>query len=143
VAITNCLNFGNPEKPDVMWQFTEAVRGIADACRALGTPVTGGNVSFYNETNGRAIYPTPVIGMLGVLDQAERSVGLGFRNQGDQIILLGSTDPGDFGGSEYAKVVNSTVAGRPPKLDIEREKALLGFLADAAEASHLSSAHDL
>jgi phosphoribosylformylglycinamidine synthase subunit PurL len=143
VAVTNCLNFGNPEKPDVMWQFAEAIRGIADACRELETPVTGGNVSFYNETNGRAIYPTPVIGMLGVLERADRSVGLAFRNQGDRILLIGSTEAGDFGGSEYAKVVNSTVAGRPPTLDIAREKALLDFLERGAGSSVLSSAHDL
>ena len=100
VAVTNCLNFGDPTNPDVMWQFAEAVRGIGDACRRLGTPVTGGNVSFYNETNTAAIYPTPVIGMLGVLDDAGRAVRLGLRRDGDTLILLGRTAPGDFGGSD-------------------------------------------
>jgi phosphoribosylformylglycinamidine synthase len=115
LAITNCLNFGNPEKPDVMWQFAEVVRGMGDACRALGTPVTGGNVSFYNETKGRAIFPTPVIGMLGVLDHAERAVGLRLRQDGDVLVLLGDTDLEDFGGSAYSKVINSTIGGPPPK----------------------------
>jgi phosphoribosylformylglycinamidine synthase len=142
LAITNCLNFGNPEKPGVMWQFAEAVRGIGDACRALETPVTGGNVSFYNETNETAIYPTPVIGMLGVLPSPEKSVGLAFPNSGD-ILLAGVTRPDDFGGSEYAKVINDTVAGRPPVLDMDAEKALQPFLIGAAEESLLDSAHDV
>jgi phosphoribosylformylglycinamidine synthase len=143
VAVTNCLNFGNPEKPDVMWQFTETVRGIKDACLALGTPVTGGNVSFYNETNNRPIYPTPVIGMLGVLDRAEDSVGVGFVADGDSIVLLGSTDPDDFGGSDWAKLINHTVGGRPPRLDIEAEKRLHAVLVEAASRRYVCSAHDL
>jgi phosphoribosylformylglycinamidine synthase len=142
VAITNCLNFGNPEKPEVMWQFAEAVRGIGDACAALGTPVTGGNVSFYNETKGRPIYPTPIIGMLGILDRPDASVGLGFRSRGDVIMVAGATSPGDLGGSEYAKVVNGIVGGKPPFLDLDAEKALIGFLQEAAGASLLRSAHD-
>jgi phosphoribosylformylglycinamidine synthase len=125
-----------------MWQFSEAVKGIGDAAAALGTPVTGGNVSFYNETNGRPIFPTPVIGMLGVLHAADQSVGLGFGLEGDVIILAGDTAPDDFGGSEYAKTVNGVIAGRPPKLDIEREKSLAEFLYDAAGAGLLHSAHD-
>ncbi|HJR45593.1 MAG TPA: phosphoribosylformylglycinamidine synthase subunit PurL [Actinomycetota bacterium] len=142
LAITNCLNFGNPEKADVMWQFSETVRGIADACRALGTPVTGGNVSFYNETNGRAIYPTPVIGMLGsVLDPAG-AVGLAFATDGDAVMLLGATDETAFGGSEYAKVVNGVVAGRPPALDLDAEGALHRVLIAGAEQGLFSSAHD-
>jgi phosphoribosylformylglycinamidine synthase subunit PurL len=142
VAITNCLNFGNPEKSDVMWQFAETVRGIGDACAALGTPVTGGNVSFYNETDGRAIYPTPIIGMLGILDRPSASVGLGFRAAGDVISVAGVTSPEDLGGSEYAKVVNGVVGGRAPVLDLDAERALIGFLQDAAAASLLRSAHD-
>jgi phosphoribosylformylglycinamidine synthase subunit PurL len=142
LAVTNCLNFGNPEKPGVMWQFAEAVRGIGDACRELGTPVTGGNVSFYNETNGRAIYPTPVIGMLGSLQDAGRAVQSGFRADGDAIVLLGATDPADFGGSDYARIVHGTVGGLPPKLDLGREKALHALLADAAGDGLLHSAHD-
>jgi phosphoribosylformylglycinamidine synthase len=142
-AITNCLNFGSPEKPEVMWQFAEAVRGIGDACRELGTPVTGGNVSFYNETNGRAIYPTPVIGMLGVVGPPERAVGLAFTTERAAIVLLGATAASGFGGSEYAKVVNGVVAGRPPALDMAREKALHEVLIAGSEQGLFVSAHDL
>ena len=142
LAITNCLNFGNPEKPGVMWQFAEVVRGISDACTALGTPVTGGNVSFYNETNGRAIYPTPVIGMLGSLPAGVAPVGLALRADGDVVYLLGKTSTVDFGGSDYAKVVNGVIAGLPPALDLEAERRLHGLLLDAAGASLVRSAHD-
>jgi phosphoribosylformylglycinamidine synthase subunit PurL len=143
LAVTNCLNFGNPEKPDVMWQFAEVVRGIGDACKALGTPVTGGNVSFYNETMGRAIYPTPVIGMAGVCGSPETSVGLGFRDDSDVVLLLGSLDEAAFGGSEYAKVLNDTVAGKPPALDLVAEKRLHDLLFEAAGGGMLRSAHDV
>ncbi|MDQ3986821.1 MAG: phosphoribosylformylglycinamidine synthase subunit PurL [Actinomycetota bacterium] len=143
LAVTNCLNFGNPEKPEVMWQFAEAVRGIGDACRALGTPVTGGNVSFYNETDGRAVYPTPVIGMLGALDRAEKAVGMAFVEDGDIAFLLGETNPGDFGGSEYAKVINDVVAGRPPRLDLSAETRLIGLLVRLAADGVTRSAHDV
>ena len=143
IAITNCLNFGSPERPEVMWQFAEVVRGIRDACEALATPVTGGNVSFYNETQGRAIYPTPVIGMLGVLESARGSVGLAFGSAGDALVLLGETRADDFGGSEYAKVVNHTVAGRPPALDLEAEHRLHGVLIEAATRGLVRSSHDL
>jgi phosphoribosylformylglycinamidine synthase len=143
LAITNCLNFGNPEKPGVMWQFAEATRGIADACSALGTPVTGGNVSFYNETSGRAIYPTPVIGMLGVLDDLDDRVGMGFAAEGDAIVLLGRTDPEDMGGSEYGKVLHGRVGGTPPRLDLGSEIALHRLLHRAARAGLVGSAHDL
>ena len=142
LAITNCLNFGNPEKPEVMWQFSEVIRGLKDACLALGTPVTGGNVSFYNETNDRPIYPTPVIGMLGVLESLETNVGLAFRDEGDAIFLLGTTSLDDFGGSEYAKVVNGAIGGPPPALDMEAEKALHQVLWNAAGAGLLRSSHD-
>ncbi len=143
LAVTNCLNFGNPEKPEVMWQFAETVRGIGDACRALGTPVTGGNVSFYNETEGRPIYPTPVIGMLGALERAADAVGPAFTKAGDHILLLGATDPGDFGGSEFAKVVNGVVGGHPPALDIDAERALQALLVEVAAERLVRSAHDL
>jgi phosphoribosylformylglycinamidine synthase len=143
LAITNCLNFGSPEKPEVMWQFSEVVRGIRDACLALETPVTGGNVSFYNETNDRPIYPTPVIGMLGVLDSPESNVGLAFREEGDMVVLFGSTSTDDLGGSEYAKVVNDTIGGPPPKLDMDSEKALHSLLHSAASQGLLRSSHDL
>jgi phosphoribosylformylglycinamidine synthase len=141
LAITNCLNFGNPEKPDVMWQFAEAVRGMKDACTALGTPVTGGNVSFYNETNGKAIYPTPVIGMLGVVPDGATVRGLGFTADDEPIVLLGTTSGTDFGGSEYSLVVNGTVAGVPPKLDLDAERAVLDLLADLDGLA--TAAHDL
>jgi phosphoribosylformylglycinamidine synthase len=143
VAITNCLNFGNPEDPEVMWQFEEVVRGISDACIALGTPVTGGNVSFYNETKGRPIYPTPVIGMLGVLDSYRSALGAAFVQEGHQIVLLGSTDPVDLGGSEYAKVIHGTVAGKPPKLDLGAERNLHALLHAAAKQGLVASCHDL
>ncbi|MFN2588942.1 MAG: phosphoribosylformylglycinamidine synthase subunit PurL [Actinomycetota bacterium] len=143
LAVTNCLNFGNPEKPDVMWQFAEVVRGIGDACAALGTPVTGGNVSFYNETSGRAIYPTPVVGMVGVCHSPERSVGAAWREEGDVLLLLGSFDGGAFGGSEYGKVVNGAIGGKPPAPDLVEERRLHGLLLDLAGAGVLSSAHDI
>jgi phosphoribosylformylglycinamidine synthase subunit PurL len=143
VAITNCLNFGNPENPEVMWQFAEVVRGISDACIELSTPVTGGNVSFYNETKGRPIYPTPVIGMLGILESFRSALGGAFMQDGHQIVMLGSTDPGDFGGSEYAKVIHGIVAGKPPKLDLRSERALHQILHAAAKRRLLASCHDL
>lgn len=143
LGVTNCLNLGDPTKPEVMWQLEEVVRGIADVCVALETPVTGGNVSFYNETAGSPIYPTPVIGMLGVLDATERAVGLGFGRVGDDIVLIGETDPDGFGGSEYAKVVNETVAGHPPRLDIVRESAVVDVLVAAADRGLTSSCHDV
>ena len=143
LAVTNCLNFGNPEKTDVMWQFAEAVRGIGDACSALETPVTGGNVSFYNETAGRAIYPTPVIGMLGSMADATKAVGLALQNEGDVVLLLGDTDASAFGGSEYAKVINGTIAGKPPALDLAAERALQRVLIAGADQRLFASAHDL
>ena len=143
LAVTNCLNFGNPEKPEVMWQFAETVRGIGDACKALGTPVTGGNVSFYNETDGRPIYPTPVIGMLGAIDRAEKAIGMGFAEEGDVALLFGETDPGDFGGSEYAKLINGAVGGRPPRLDLDVEARLIDLLVRLVDDGLLRSAHDV
>jgi phosphoribosylformylglycinamidine synthase subunit PurL len=142
IALTDCLNFGNPEKPDVMWQFAETIRGMADACRSLGTPVTGGNVSFYNETNGRSIWPTPVVGMLGVLE-VSAPVGVGWRADDHSIVLVGRTDPGDFGGSEYSEVVNGAVSGRPPAVDFARERALHSFLIEGARTGAFASAHDV
>ncbi|MGH2819065.1 MAG: AIR synthase-related protein, partial [Actinomycetota bacterium] len=143
VAVTNCLNLGNPERPEVMWQFAEVVRGLGDACRDLGTPVTGGNVSFYNETSGRAIHPTPVVGMLGVLDDVHAAVGVGFGDDGDAIVVLGDVDPSALGGSEYAEVVNGRTAGVPPRLHIEREAALHRLLHAAAGDRLVASAHDV
>ncbi|MBA2272570.1 MAG: phosphoribosylformylglycinamidine synthase subunit PurL [Actinobacteria bacterium] len=143
VAVTNCLNFGSPEESVVMWQFTEVVRGIADACRGLGAPVTGGNVSFYNETEGRPIHPTPVIGMLGVLDSLQAQVGIGFRAEGDAILLLGATDGFDLGGSELAAMGGGEPSGRPPRLDLAAERSLHGLLGRASTEHLLRSAHDL
>jgi phosphoribosylformylglycinamidine synthase subunit PurL len=141
VAITNCLNFGNPERPEVMWQFAESIRGMAEACRAFDTPVTGGNVSFYNESRDSAIWPTPVIGMLGVLEDYRLAVGTAFGDPGDVIFLIGETMP-ELGGTEFAEAVLGTLAGRPPAIDLDREAALLRLLVRAARRDVLSSAHD-
>jgi phosphoribosylformylglycinamidine synthase subunit PurL len=141
IGATNCLNFGNPERPEIMWQFVEAVEGIAEACRALDVPITGGNVSLYNETNGEAIYPTPVIGVVGVLDDAARVVARAFRDEGDEIVLLGESF-GELGGSEFLKVVHRMVKGQPPRLDLAREAALIALLGRAASAGLMRSAHD-
>jgi phosphoribosylformylglycinamidine synthase len=140
LAITNCLNFGNPERPEVMWQFAESVRGMADACRAFETPVTGGNVSFYNESGDSAIWPTPVIGMLGLLGDYRLAVRHGFED-GVLVYLLGETFP-ELGGSEFAETTLGVVAGRPPALDLDRERALHRLLIEAARADLLTSAHD-
>jgi phosphoribosylformylglycinamidine synthase subunit PurL len=152
IAATNCLNFGNPEKPEVMRQFSDAIDGILDACRALGTPITGGNVSFYNETLGRAIYPTPVLGVLGILEDAECAVGMGFLHEGDAIVLLQGTIEGrtmsdeqrrEFLSSEYAKTIHNVVAGVPPAIDLYAEKALIDCLVALAAERALQSAHDI
>lgn len=142
VAITNCLNFGNPEKPGIFWQFARSVEGLAVGCERLDTPVVGGNVSFYNESFGEAIYPTPVIGMLGLLQDVDKRVNSGFRREGDHVILLGETKD-EFGGSEYHKVFHDVVAGVPPAVDWNAETALVDFLVTAAADGLLASAHDL
>ncbi len=141
LAVTNCMNFGNPERPEVMWQFSESVRGMTDACNAFGTPVTGGNVSFYNESGDSAIWPTPVIGMLGLIRDHRLLVRTGFPGPGMLLYLLGETFP-ELGGSEFAEVVLGRIAGRPPAIDLEREAALHRLLIDAAESDVLASAHD-
>ncbi|MGE5673116.1 MAG: phosphoribosylformylglycinamidine synthase subunit PurL, partial [Mycobacterium leprae] len=142
VAITNNLNFGNPEKPEIYWTFSEAVDGIAEACNALGTPVTGGNVSFYNETNGEAIYPTPVIGMIGLHENVERRVTPGFKQAGDLIVLLGETKD-ELGGSEYLKLVHGTVAGDAPALDLDLEKRLQQVVLNVIHQGIVTAAHDV
>jgi phosphoribosylformylglycinamidine synthase II len=142
IAVTNCLNFGSPEDPAVMWQFAEAVRGLADACQVMGTPVTGGNVSFYNQTGTQAIHPTPVVGMLGVIDDVERRTPMGFRADGESILLLGATAE-ELSGSEWAWVVHGHLGGVPPKVDLEREKLLGEVLVAGSRDGLLSSAHDL
>ncbi|HEY8018633.1 MAG TPA: phosphoribosylformylglycinamidine synthase subunit PurL [Actinomycetota bacterium] len=141
LAITNCLNFGNPERPVVMWQFSESIRGISDACRAFETPVTGGNVSFYNESADSAVWPTPVIGMLGLLADHRLRVPTGFPRPGLAVYLLGET-LAELGGSEFAEAVLGVVAGQPPRLDLDREAALLRFLRAAAGETLVASGHD-
>ena len=141
-AVTNCLNFGSPEDPHVMWQFAEAVRGLADGCAQLGIPVTGGNVSFYNQTGTTAILPTPVVGVLGVLDDVTRRVRSGFVRDGDAVLLLGTTRD-EFGGSEWANVVHGHLGGRPPSVDLAAEQRLAALLAAAAADGLLTGSHDL
>jgi phosphoribosylformylglycinamidine synthase subunit PurL len=141
LAITNCMNFGNPERPAVMWEFSESIRGIADACLELDTPVTGGNVSFYNESAGSAIWPTPVIGMVGLIEDYRLRVPAGFPRAGLAIYLLGETFA-ELGGSEFAETVLGVVAGRPPALDLQKEAALHRVLLAAASQDVLASAHD-
>jgi phosphoribosylformylglycinamidine synthase subunit PurL len=141
LGITNCLNFGDPERPEVMWQFSEAVRGMRDACLALGTPVTGGNVSFYNESGGSAIWPTPVVGVLGSLADYRLRVPSGFPSPGLAVYLLGESFA-ELGGSEFAETVLGVVAGTPPALDLEAERRLQDLLHEAATADLLASAHD-
>ena len=133
VGATNNLNFGNPERPEIMWQLAEAVRGIGDACRALDIPITGGNVSLYNETDGEAIYPTPVIGVVGLLEDASKTVTRQFRAVGDRVVLLGD-NRGELGGSEYLALLHDLVAGEAPALDLDRERALQRLLVDAIRA---------
>lgn len=141
VAITNCLNFGNPEKPAILWQFVECVEGMAEACRVLGTPVTGGNVSFYNESQGEAIFPTPTIGAVGLLEDGTKSVGSFFQDVGDRVLHLGK--PGaDLSGSEYLSFCHGIERGRTPEPDLEAEAALCKLLVAAAAEGLLRSAHD-
>jgi phosphoribosylformylglycinamidine synthase len=141
LAITNCLNFGNPEKPEIYWQFVNATDGMADACRAFSTPVTGGNVSFYNEYDGRAIHPAPTIGMVGLLENVEDRVTSEFKAEGDLIALVGETRE-ELGASEAHFLLTGRDEGEVPALDFEREKSLHTFLVDAAQKRLLASAHD-
>jgi phosphoribosylformylglycinamidine synthase II len=164
IAATNCLNFGSPEKPEVMWQFSEAIDGLTQACNALETPITGGNVSFYNETLGKSIYPTPVIGILGILENASKVLKIAFRNEADAIVLLDAAnsdpvgaqpavpEPGnqqsadltrEFSSSEYSKTIAKIVSGEPPTIDLAAEKRLQQLLVTLANESLAQSAHDL
>ncbi len=140
-AITDCLNFGNPEKPEVFWTFYESVRGLADACRAFGIPVISGNVSFYNESFGQAIYPTPTVGLVGLLDDVTKHATIAFKSEGDVVVLIGESEA-ELGGSEYLKVEHDIVAGRPPALDLELEKAVQATVREAIRAGMIRSAHD-
>jgi phosphoribosylformylglycinamidine synthase subunit PurL len=141
LAITNCLNFASPERPEVMWAFSETIDGMAEACRALGTPVTGGNVSFYNETEGEGVYPTPVIGMLGLIEDARHTTTQWFKEAGDVILLLGVTR-NDLGASELLSVVAGEASGAVPRLDLEAEKAVQKVCLESIQAGLVRSAHD-
>lgn len=141
MAVTDCLNFGNPEKPEIYWQFKNAVEGMSEACIALGTPVISGNVSFYNEINGVGIYPTPTVGMVGVLDDIENRLTSYFRDEGDVVAIIGSTKD-EIGASEYLHVIHGLDTGEVPLLDLEREKALQELLQSLAAEKILKSAHD-
>src|SRR3989442_1098158 len=162
IAATNCLNFGSPEKPEVMWQFSQAIDGLAEACTALGTPITGGNVSFYNETLGKSIYPTPVIGVLGILEDASRALKIALREPDDAVVLLDGSGnqpnprhserseeslfsllPREFSSSEYSKTIAGIVAGEPPAIDLATEKRLIDCLVALAAEGAVQSAHDI
>jgi phosphoribosylformylglycinamidine synthase len=142
VAVTNCLNFGSPEDPAVMWQLAEAVRGLAEGCQALGIPVTGGNVSLYNQTGATAIHPTPVIGVLGVHDDVRKRLSAGFAADGAEVVLLGTTRD-ELGGSAWAEVAHQHLGGRPPAVDLAAERRLAALVVAAASDGVLASAHDL
>ena len=142
LAITDCLNFGSPEKPEIMWQFEEAVRGIADASRALDVPVVSGNVSFYNETDGRAILPTPTVGMVGLLEDVEKRVRMPFARAGHVVALLGETRD-ELGGSEFLRTIRSRDEGPSPQVDLSAERRLVDMLVALAAHRKLASAHDV
>lgn len=142
LAVTNCLNFGNPYKPEMYYQFAECVRGMGEACRALGTPVTGGNVSFYNEDAERAVYPTPTIGMIGRIDNLRHITTANFKAVGDWIAIAGETRD-EIGGSEYLKTIHGLVTGAVPSLDLDAEKRLHAFVLDAVRNGWIRSAHDI
>lgn len=141
LAITDCLNFGNPEKPEIMWQFEQSVQGISDACRAFNTPVISGNVSFYNDTKGVSIFPTPIIGMVGIILSAEQYITQYFKDEGDIIVLLGSNKE-ELGGSEYLKVIHDIERGNPPEIDLNLEVRIQRTLLDAHKIGLIKSAHD-
>ncbi|SMB99830.1 phosphoribosylformylglycinamidine synthase subunit II [Thermanaeromonas toyohensis ToBE] len=141
LGLTDCLNFGNPEKPEVAWQFYHCVLGMSRACTHLNIPVVGGNVSFYNETNGEAIYPTPVVGMVGLLENIEERCTAGFKQEGDLVLLLGETRD-ELGGSEYLALLHGVVAGRPPELDLNLEAVVQQMVREAIARGLVQAAHD-
>ncbi|MEK9987751.1 MAG: AIR synthase related protein, partial [Aquiluna sp.] len=141
-AVTNCLNFGSPENPEVMWQFKQATAGLADGCQELGIPVTGGNVSFYNQTGDTAIYPTPVVGVLGVIDDVARRIPSGWQDDGNNIYLLGTTYD-ELDGSAWAKDLHDHLGGKPPKVDLQKEKELADLMHGAAMQGLIEAAHDI
>jgi phosphoribosylformylglycinamidine synthase len=142
VAVTDCLNFGSPENPEVMWQFGQAVDGLADGCLELGVPVTGGNVSFYNQTGDQPIFPTPVVGVLGIIDDVARRIPSGWQDAGENIYLLGVT-ANELSGSAWAQTVHDHLGGRPPAVDLGAERRLADLLHAGALQGLISSAHDL
>jgi phosphoribosylformylglycinamidine synthase len=141
IGLTDCLNFGNPERPDIMWQFVMAIEGLADACEHLKVPIVSGNVSFYNETNGLSIYPTPMLGMVGLIEQVDQATTQWFKEHDDDIILLGTTRE-DLGGSEYLKVMHAREQGSPPFLNMDAEKSLHACVLALIRAGLVQSAHD-
>ena len=141
-AVSDCLNFGSPEDPEVMWQFAEAVRGLADACMELGVPVTGGNVSLYNQTGTTPIHPTPVVAVMGVIDTVERRLPSGWQDDGENLYLLGTTRA-ELDGSAWADVIHDHLGGMPPRPDLSAEKALAGLMSVAAKDGLVTSAHDV
>ena len=141
-AITDCLNFGSPERPEIMWQFAEAIRGISDACRELGTPVVSGNVSFYNETDGRPILPTPTVGMVGILEDVATAMRSTFPAAGESVVLLGETSD-ELGGSEYQQAFHPDAQAAPPRVHLAKEKALIATLHELARERVVTAAHDL
>jgi phosphoribosylformylglycinamidine synthase len=142
LAITNCLNFGNPYKPEIYWQFAESIAGMGEACRFFDTPVTGGNVSFYNESPDRAVYPTPTIGMLGLVEDLSHITTSFFKNEGDLIYVLGE-DKEELGGSEYLKVIHKKVEGNSPQIDLPTEKKLQDTVLELIRMKLIKSAHDI
>jgi phosphoribosylformylglycinamidine synthase len=142
LGVTNCLNYGDPTRPEAFWQLAEAVRGLGDACRALGLPVTGGNVSLYNESPTGAIAPTPEIGVVGLLDDIAKLIGPAFRQENDTVILVGEGTAG-LAGSEYAAVAGVASEDNPPLLDLDRERRVQAFVRDAAGRELLASAQDV
>jgi len=141
VAITNCLNFGNPYDPEVFFQFKEAIRGMGDACKSFNTPVTGGNVSFHNESKKNAVYPTPTIGMLGLIDDLTKTMSYDFKNEGDVVCLIGNNRE-ELGGSEYLKVIHNKVVGNAPELNLEDEVNLQKATLELIRSGLINSAHD-
>jgi phosphoribosylformylglycinamidine synthase len=142
IGVTNCLNFGNPEKPEVMWQFEEVINGLVEACEAFAIPVTGGNVSFYNDTEGASIYPTPVLGIVGIVADSKKTMSPGFKGEGDLIVLLGENKE-ELGGTEYLRCLFKLGNGRPPAIDLTKEKRVQKTCLKAIEDGQLRSAHDI
>jgi phosphoribosylformylglycinamidine synthase II len=142
LAITDCLNFGSPENPEIIWQFIKSIEGIAEAANFLGTPIVSGNVSFYNETAGKAIYPTPSVAMVGLIEDVDKHNTQWFKNEGDIILILGETEE-EFGGSEYLRQIHGLVCGSPPEIDLKTESSLIEALLEASKTGIIKSLHDL